>query len=435
MKRDSYFWDVRLSWASAMFFIGSAGNAAIKLTLSLSDSFASLLSIITGLIILSSYALCFRVMLRRSSNIFWKSVIVFFFIYIISAILILIHGDPLSQMISGTAFLTFAWWIPTGVMACSVRDKSILYSVWVKASFIISFFALAMFVYHRPSVDSTGGYEYNIFFGNCIILPLLIQISFFFKKKNFLLFALILLETVALFLFANRGVILSLVFFLLYKFAFESKNIARRVFALMLLAVFVVILTSSIQTIAENAVKLLDTFGLQSRTLDLLAGGLINETSGRDDIWRVCYKMIGERPVFGWGLGGEYYEIAHNCYGVSDSEVTAVAYHPHNGIIQNLVCFGVPLGILVTCFLLYPLIRLNKSRDKYIHELLLIFASAAVIPICISSANFFTTPSVAIYLYLFYRGRKIKKRLLYLFYRGRQIKKRLTIDLSQSKHA
>lgn len=410
MKRDSNFWDVRLSWASTMFFIGSAVNAAIKLVFSLSSSFSSLLSIITGLVILSSYALCFKEMLRRSSNLFWKSVIVFFFVYAFSAIIILIHGDPLGQMIKGTAFLTFAWWIPTGVMACSVKDKSILYKVWVKASFIISFFALIIFAYHRPDEESTGGYEYNMFFGNCIILPLLIQMDYFTKNKKIWLFLFILIETGAMVLFAHRGVILSLIFFILYKIAFESKSIIKRVLGFMFIAISFFILTSSLQTIAEFSVNILDLFGLQSRTLDILAGGVITETSGRDDIWQVCYDMIREHPIFGWGLGGEYYQIGHRWAGVNIEEVTASAYHPHNGILQNLVCFGIPLGTIISLFLLFPLINLNKTKDTSVHRLLVVFAAASVVPMCVSSANFFTTPGVAIYLYLFYRNRVIQKR-------------------------
>lgn len=409
MKRDSDYWDIRLSWTSTMFFIGSAANAAIKLVFSLSTSFSSLLSIITGLVILSSYALCFKEMLRRSSNLFWKSVIVFFFVYAFSAIIILIHGDPLGQMIKGTAFLTFAWWIPTGVMACSVKDKSILYNVWVKASFIISFFALIIFAYHRPDEESTGGYEYNMFFGNCIILPLLIQMDYFTKNKKLWLLLLVILEAGAMILFAHRGVILSLIFYLLYKIAFESKSVVKRVLGFIFIALSFVILTSSIQTLAEYAVKVLDVFDIQSRTLDVIAGGAFTETSGRDGIWELCREMIKEHPIFGWGLGGEYYEIGTKWGGVSYEDITASAYHPHNGILQNLVCFGIPVGLIITYFLLKPLLHLKRTKDVNVHDLLVIFSSAAVIPICVSSANFFTTPSVAIYLYLFYSDRTYRR--------------------------
>ena len=294
-------------------------------------------------------------------------------------------------------------------MLVNYSNSLILYEVWIKASFIISFFSLAMCFFYTPSDNSTGGYEYNIFFGYCLILPLIIQLNHFLRKKNKWLLLLVIVETIALLLFANRGVILSLIFFVLYKFAFESTSRVKRILAILFIFFSFVILTMNVQSLAGNAVKVLDVFGIQSRTLGLLADGTITETSGREDIWQQCFKMIKERPIFGWGLGGEYYEIGHKCFGASDAEVTASAYHPHNGIIQNFVCFGIPLGLIVTLIVLLPLFNLKKYKEKNIHELLVIFASVAVIPICVSSANFFTTPSVAIYLYLFYYGDFKKK--------------------------
>ena len=61
---------------------------------------------------------------------------------------------------------------------------------------------------------------------------------------------------------------------------------------------------SSIQTIALFAIDILDTFGLESRTLIMLASGMANDTTGREDIWAMCFNMIEEKPILGWGLGG-----------------------------------------------------------------------------------------------------------------------------------
>lgn len=401
-------WDERFSWASAMFFIASAANASIKNVFYIPTGLGSALSILAGLVILGSYALCWKVLQKRAVSLFWRSVVFFVFVYLLSAVLITIQGDPLDLMLNGTASLTFAWWIPTGVLACSVIDKNILYRTWVKASYIISAFCLLIFVFHRPLENAEGASEYNMFYGFTIIIPLLIQIVEYGRNRNIYLLLLVLVEIGSIFLFASRGVLLSLFFFAAYKFAFESDSRIRKIIAFLLLILVLYVMTQSIQSIAETIVEVLAAFDIQSRTFEALATGVIDDTSGRDSIWKLCIRMIEERPFFGWGLGGEYYHISRAITGTTEG-LTAEAWHPHNGILQNFVCFGVIGGLLANILCLYPLLHLKRNKDKNAHDLLVVFASAAVIPMCVSSANFFTTPAVAIYLYLFYYNKFSQK--------------------------
>lgn len=404
------YWDNKLSWASTAFFIGSVANASLKTILPIPDAFWGILSALFGLGIIGVFGLSFKEMLRRSSKLFWQSVILFLFVYFISAVLIVSRGEPLKEMIIGTAFLTFAWWIPSGVFACSVYDKCILYGVWVKASYIISFFALLMYFFHIPDEVNVGGNEYNMTFGFYIIAPLLIQINEFIKKKRLWLLALILFETFTVFVYASRGILLSLIFFVIYKFAFESNSVVKKVFALLIIALMTFIMLSSIQTIASSLMSILDVFGVQSRSIMMLAEGTISDTSGRDEIWTICFNMIEQRPILGWGLGGEYVNLAKVLGGVSASEASATAFNPHNGLIQNFVCFGVLFGLIVNIIVLIPLLNLNKYKDECLHDMILVFTSAALVPMCISASGFFIRPEMALCLYLFYFGNKFKKK-------------------------
>ena len=407
IQYSDVYWDYRLSWATTAFFIGSVANASLKTVLSIPESLWGLMSAFFGVGILLSFALNFKEMLRRSSTIFLHSMIVFLLIYLLSAILILFRGEPLNQMVYGTAFLTFAWWIPVGVYAISVKNKSILYEVWVKASYIISFFAIMMYFFHIPNDNSSGGTEYNMAFGFYIILPLLIHINEFIRKKRFFLICLVLFEFFTVVIYANRGIYLSLFFFGIYKFAFESGNRLRKFISIIFLVVFIVLMLSSIETIAKNLILVMDSFGLHSRSVEMLASGVISDTSGRDELWGICYKMIEQKPILGWGLGGEYYTIGKNM-GVIPELVTAEGCNPHNGIIQNFVCFGLLGGIIVNMLLLKPIFFLSKFRGCN-HDLVLIFLSASTIPITISSAGFFIKPAVAFAVYLYYYRNHLKR--------------------------
>lgn len=405
VKEDSFvsssYWDVRLSWASAAFFIGSVSNASLKTILPIPDAFWGIVSGAVGLGIILLYAFSFKEMYSRASVFFRRSVSIFVILYLLSGGLIFLRDEPLGQMITGTAFLTFVWWIPSGLFACSVYDKSILYKTWVKASYIISAFSIAMFFFHTSSDDGQGT-EYNMFFGFNIILPLLIQINEFLRKKRMWLLLLVVFEVFTVIVYASRGILLSLVFFGVYKFAFESDSRLRKILSTIFLVVMGLAMFASIETIASFLLDLIEAFGVQSRSIEMLASGTISDTSGRDEIWEICFEMVKQRPLLGWGLGGEYYEIASKFAGVSGSDVSASSFSPHNGVIQNFVNFGMIGGIISTLVILIPLFYLDYVNDRNVKILIVIFGASRVIPNLISGDGFFIDPKVAVYLFLFY---------------------------------
>ena len=398
--KDSAYWDERLSWASVFYFICDAANATVKSVLNIPESIWGLVSVGFGILILYSYTWGFREMMKRSSKVFWKTVFIFVLIYGYSLLMCSLSNYPTGPTLKGTALLTFAWWIPLGVFAGSVRDKTILYNVWVKASYIISIICILLFIFHNPNEEQQSA-EYNMSFGFKIILPLIFQMNDYLKNKRMWLLIFIILQILLILIYGNRWRFLAIIFFFVYKFAFESNNPIKKIVAVIVLALFVIVMSANVQTLAEAAVTILDKFGYESRTLTLMAAGLAEKTSGRDEIWRVCFSMIEDKPILGWGLGAEYFELGARFANVPPGLITAEAYNPHNGLIQNLVCFGVLGGLIADMMIIVPLFHMKK-KDRTLHDLLLIFASASVIPLFISSSGFFIKPSVAIFLFLYY---------------------------------
>lgn len=403
-EKDTRYWDLRLSWATAIYFICDAANATLKSVFNIPESLGGGVSALFGAVILLGFAMSFKEMVNRSLALFIRLFVIFLVLYLYSLVQCFLQGYPFGPTLKGTAFLTFAWWIPVGVYAASVKDKAVLYDVWIKASFIISFICILLFLFHRPD-ERQSTYQYNLAFGYKLILPLIFELNDFLRKKRTWLLLFILFQVAIIFLYSSRGPLLALFFFAIYKFAFESKSRIRKIVSIFFLFIVVLIMLSSMQTIAESAVAFLDLFGIESRTLNLIADGLANKTSGRDEIWAVCFKMIEEKPLLGWGLGAEYFKIGAGLADIPVSDITAESYNPHNAVIQNFVCFGVFGGLFANFIILFPLFFLNK-RDRYLHDLLLVFASASVIPLMVSSAGFFVKPGVAIFLFLFY-GRNL----------------------------
>ncbi len=417
LRYKADYWDKRLSIATTLYFVGGVFNATVKSVLPIPQSLWGLISALVGVIIIGGYAVCFKEMLRRSRTLFWKSVTFFLVLYFISIIICTIHGTPIDVMLRHSALLTFVWWIPTGLFACSVFNYKILYNTWVKASYIVSLFCVILYFFHIPSAED-GSAEYNMMYGFFVILPLLIQIFEIKREFKKWLLLLILFEIFTIVVYANRGVLLSLIFFVVYLFAFEHGSRIKKIVALLFLVLMGVILSTSIETLASVLVEMLDSIGFQSRSLYLLASGMIDDTSGRDEIWKICFKMIEEAPVLGWGLGGEYYHIAYNLEKTASID-TISAYTPHNGIIQNWVNFGIFLGTIASLILVTPFFFFGKIKDKMLKALIIIFFSTRIVPCLISASGFFIEPQVAIFFYLYYFN--TNRRTIFINYGINQI--------------
>ena len=111
--------------------------------------------------------------------------------------------------------------------------------------------------------------------------------------------------------------------------------------------------------IVESISKILLVNEIQSRTINKLENGSISGNSNRTEIWSLTLEMISERPIFGWGLGGEYYTLGKR-FGdhIIDNSST-----PHNGILQLWVNFGVFLGSGFILLIILPYFQIFKIKD------------------------------------------------------------------------
>lgn len=386
--------DRQISLAVVMYFVCQYVNITLKTAVSLPEGLWGIMSAFWGVVILYFYFLAFRYVKQRNGKLLKKSYIIFFVAYFFSAISLTLSGRSLMTMIGGSAFLTFAWWIPCGVYSCSVYDKKILYDTFLRWGILISICMILCCFIHPDAEDN-----YNMSVGYGLLIPTLFHYNEFLSNKNkwFGLYAAF--ETLMILAYASRGCLLGIAFFLFYNYFFMTKMNAIKV----LLCVSGLVIVLNLDTIIEAIADYLGLYGFESRTLVMYLNGELSNTTGRDDIWKICFKMISERPIFGWGLGGEFNELAIRM-GASEDEISN-AFSPHNGIIQNILNFGYVLGIIVTFFVIKPLLSLKSIKDSYSQIVVLLFASAFIIPELVSSSGFFTTPAVAIALYVFYNSK------------------------------
>ena len=387
-------WDRRISYAAGFYFIASVANATLKTILPIPDVYWSRLSAFWGVLIILSFVSCIKEVYRRNARLLIMSYAVFITVYLISIIQSLARSEPTQLILTGSALLTLAWWIPVGVYCSTVKNYSILYDALLKCSYVISALALSMFFFN-PAESSE--IEYNMSFGYFIITPLIFHIHEWQKNHRLWLLFLFIIEFLVILIYANRGVLLSIIFFLIYK-PFFSGNTKYWFIKISSVCVIMFMLTVYMNDIILWLLNLFEQFGYQSRSLSMIVSGTIEATSGRDEIWQDSYDMILQRPIFGWGLGGEFVHLAQ----IEGAFTPNSSYHPHNGLLQNMVNFGLIIGIIVNILILKPLIGITRIKNIYCKELIMVYGSAMVIPCCVSASGFFILPAVALYLYLYY---------------------------------
>ena len=393
----TYYYDKRISFFVCFYFIASAANATMKVVLPIPESLWGVVSALWGGLIIFYMLRAVKPVWKRSAKILMVSYAVFGIAYFISAWECFSRGEPVGQILRATAFLTFAWWIPIGVSVCSVKDKSVLYQTYLKASLWISAILFINMFFHRVD-EVEGGVEYNMFFGFAMITPTLIHLNEFYNSRKKWLLLLSIIEILAFIVYGNRSILLSVLFFVFYKSLIEKryKNIFRPIlfFAALLFVYF------RWEDIIATFIQLFQSLGMQSRTLEMAINGSITDVSGRNELWEKCWDMILDKPFFGWGLGGEFFTLANFNSQVAATHITAAS--AHNGLLQLLVELGLFFGSIAIIIVVWPVFGLKKVKDPFAKDLILVFFSGYGITRMISADGFFIAPQVAVYLYLFY---------------------------------
>ena len=395
--------DIVLSRGVAAYFLFVTLNSALKniFRIQADNSVAGFITIacISAMLFYMYHGM--RYVFKRIPTLTKQSYLLYLLIYLLSAFLAILRNVPLNLLLYGTAPNTFLFFLPVGLCACSIRKIEVLYNLLLKWSFIASFVLLVSFIF-REQVNDYGVARYDMTFGISMILPTLLHINHYRKTKSKLLLLLCLVEIFSLLIYANRSVLLSLAFYFVGAYFYSFKKIVTKVFAVISLVIIALIFLCFYKYFVDILSNIIDQTGIQSRTLLMLVNENLAESNERLELWEICKNMIQKKPFLGWGIGGEYFEIAKQ-YG--DSMEEASIYHnPHNGLLQCFVNFGILGGCIACLYCVLPIFQLNKIKNLVTFELVLIFISLGIIPKLVSAAGFFVNPNVAVALFLFYKS-------------------------------
>ncbi len=391
--------DVKLSRAIMVFFILQDFNFTIKSCFSLEGTpISSLISICVGLIIAFTFLKNLKVVIKRSEKAVAYSYLLFIAVYLISCLMAVSRGEPISVILKQSALWTFCFWVPIGLFAFSVSDKSILYNEVYKLSFIRSAILLFYFIWNvLAGISMKDGHsDYSMHFSYALIFSLLLHIDKLLRSFSWQLFILVAIEFSAILILGSRGTILCIVSYFLIRFFAEKTTFKQKISNISLLLVGFLLLV----LISKN-MGALNSIGLDSRFLSYAEAGVVTDLSGRDELWAKTYLMVSDKPFLGYGLGGEYYTLSIFAYQMgADYDLVISDTSPHNGFMEMIVCFGIPLGLLISIYIISLIFIVRRINNLTVKNLAIILFSVFIVPAFSVGDGIFIKPGIAFFIYL-----------------------------------
>ena len=389
--------DERFSLTIVSFFILQNINASIKSVFNLPSEIRNLLSPIVGMVFLCIFFANFKSLYRQIPSTTIKTLFIFILVYAISIFQTrMIRQEPINVLVSDSLLWTFAFWIPVGLCAYAITDKSEIYRCLYKYSFLNSVLMLVPFVWYIVMSGQQVGSDYNMYFSYSLIVPAVIHLNEYINRKKTWIGFLALIEILAIVFYGSRGAILCIGgYFLLNMIFAQLPNRIRWSFF------FITLFSVGVFFLLSSNLYLFESIGLHSRLFQKINDGTLSE--GRDYVFQAACELIKERPWFGYGLGGEYYQMSWKCgsilgYFVADSTVSSLT--PHNGFLEMMICFGLPIGVLLSFWLLFSIRQLRKLGNSVVMELMIILFSVFLIPALTVADGIFIKPGIAIYIFI-----------------------------------
>lgn len=273
------------------------------------------------------------------------------------------------KIIIDLIFPLFFMCIPGFIYSKSLKDITVFKEVMRKSSYIIFFIGIIIQTLVFLGNVSIGTYSmalsYYLLFSALLFADEIID-SFRFRTLVMLIITILII-----FALGSRGPLLSLIVFVLLKLIKQKRRITYQKFIITLAFVFALIISlTNLNKIFNLLYRILLEHGINSRTLWIF----INEDfylSGRDTIYNLLLEHIANKPILGYGIGGDR---------------VLIGGYAHNIFLELLIDYGVIVGGILLLLLILTLIyRLASKNEKY-YNVVSIWISYGFIHLIVSSS-------------------------------------------------
>lgn len=239
--------------------------------------------------------------------------------------------------------------IPMGIASYCIFDLGVLQKYLYYSSYGIELLSYISLI-NKPFET------YSMTIGYMLLLPLLIHLDSVIYERRIWELLIVLVDLILIIIFASRGPLLCFAIYFVLKIVYSKQSTLRRVIFISITIFIALILYLFYQNFLELVIKLLDTLNISSRTIQLYLSGSIDYATNRDAIFNYYVSLIKDSPLLGFGLAGNWID----------------GIYPHNIILEILMAFGTPIGIVILLFMsglsIYSV--MFSKNDRLLHILI-----------------------------------------------------------------
>ena len=313
---------------------------------------------------------------RRRPGLFIKT-------YFIIIAITLIHSIAFPRnvefiMTEGMRFF-FPMVIPSALCLMTVRDLKIV----EKSLYYVSILTLVLVVLY-VAVYFSGGFiieKYNMSFSYGCLLPMVS----FYRQRTFTGYSVSVFFLIVIIAIGSRGAAMVFMAYVIYDIFQYKKKYSILLFGLLIIGFI------TLPLLAEW----LESIGIHSRTLNLLANDAIDKDSGRGYIYDMFYNILDQYPNFGVGLFGD--------------RVYLNGVYCHNIFLEMILNWGY-IGVMILWPILFTILLFVFTKCKKEDKNRMICYTLVLIGPLMASGSYLTNPNFGIYcaiIYLLYKKSKI----------------------------
>ena len=363
-------------------------NTAIKSLMPMSNTTWQLLSYLTGFIIFFLLIRSISIALSRKGRLF--VIIEALFVALITYSILI--GTKIDSTLITKSITTLGICVTSAIYIAAIFDLNEYYRYWGKMSSIfILIISISMIFGVRNEV--LGSYSQTL--GYSLLIPIMFQIDIALDSNKLINYFKVLIGLIVLILFGSRGPLFPIFVYLVLRIFLGIPQKGKR-WIIIIISIFLLLgIFLSYDFILEKIQEFLWDSGINSYTLNRIINESFRESEARTKLLQIYWKLIKERPIWGWGI-----------YGGMIGE----GLSPHNGIFDILMAFGFIIGIPI-CIILILLVLRIVFVDRGIYQKLLLIYGSCIIRLFFYSGNIFGNLDLFIFVSLSLRHILEKKRV------------------------
>ncbi len=264
------------------------------------------------------------------------------------------------------------------LLSAHIRDIEVLAKVMERFSYVTILLALLQYfvALNRDTQPEYMTFSYNIVFATAYLLVLYIN------QAGWKRLLIGLIGSMLIFIAGCRGALVSLIISVVISLLFVSKRMsAQRVVFIAALMIMCMVIWLFGQDIIDGLVKLVNTLGIESRTIEKIASASFLEDSGRSELITECLNNL---EIFGLGLYGD--------------RVLLSGRYPHNIAVEVLVDYGIIIGTIILLILILVIVKGFRGAQGYSKMMICALIASGVIKLCFSGS--FLNQEASFYLLL-----------------------------------